>query len=922
MRNISFDGLTKLAEKLGNESVFIVEIDWAGTPVSYADRDVAGIPGRIVEISELDNIVGVTNNDSSEELSITLIDTDGSIKNILDTYDVHQRNVRVYQYFEGLDIADKFLLFAGKLSSPIIWSENKRTVRFTVISQLEDREFGFSAEEGQFPFLPKDLVGKAWPVIFGKVLDVPALRVNKAVTGTTLCGVGIVTGGEAHENFSDTNGCGIGLSLGQAFFQINHLNRVSAAYDAAFEHAQAAAIRAQVNEIRTQAQKSAGGAVAQKSCTVSARSKTVADAESQGQGCNPIRILGGEDFLQNTSIELNIGGGIFRGRMQDDKFHVSSRRFPIDETTVDSIVSAANICVNIGGDNGGIQTLETQVPFVTISNTRGIETIKSEAAFFCSLSDGSATNTNEVMQHRWFEPGTRVSMHSDEPITYIVSITPGTVLAVKAYKQFEGIKKLVNVPNDLWQVQTVTYGSITAVQVVTTKPLSTIPDQGWEDDLYVTFESTIGPNIIDILKYIITNYTNSDLTWDSISFDAVAENLEPFPANFPVLDRRNTIDVLRDIAFQARCALLLNNGVFYIKYLPEEPGIDDTITVSDIYRESVEVTLTSTENLVTKMVVLWRLSWADGNGEKPERIILRHNVKKYGTKEKEFDFFIYNQPDIVLKCATFWLIRNSNTWKQIRFSVPLTKLQLETFDTVSLDLPNYVASSAIKAIVQKANYNSDTYQIDMECWVPVKAGTMDKYKFAWPSSLTVTDVFPTPEEVAAGFAGGGGIGVGATGELPIGFTDGIESGGTVFVGGPNIIYRAHSDHGDKTPTDAGFTAQTVFPAEVFAEVTNVEKPKLNLQLVYTKYPEMNLADLVPARPTIDIHNTPIGDIKNGAGGVAYLSDVIDSIQDHKIYLKSKVNYVDPADNKGEFEVKFDDDSSDFAAKKAFLKEDE
>ena len=38
------------------------------------------------------------------------------------------------------------------------------------------------------------MVGKAWPMIFGKVMNCPALQVNKAVTGTTLTGVGILSG--------------------------------------------------------------------------------------------------------------------------------------------------------------------------------------------------------------------------------------------------------------------------------------------------------------------------------------------------------------------------------------------------------------------------------------------------------------------------------------------------------------------------------------------------------------------------------------------------------------------------------------------------------------------------------------------------------------------------------------------------------
>jgi len=152
MRNISPTALAKLAEHHGNEPITIIEVDWvADRTASYADRTVGDIPGRIIEVSDLDNVVAVSDNSSSQSIDVTLDDTDGTIKTIFNGADIHKRDARVYQYFHGLDPSDKFLLFSGKVSSPIIWSERDRTVKFTIVSQLEDKEVGFSAEEGQFP---------------------------------------------------------------------------------------------------------------------------------------------------------------------------------------------------------------------------------------------------------------------------------------------------------------------------------------------------------------------------------------------------------------------------------------------------------------------------------------------------------------------------------------------------------------------------------------------------------------------------------------------------------------------------------------------------------------------------------------------------------------------------------------------------
>ena len=85
-------------------------------------------------------------------------------------------------------------------------------------------------------------------------------------------------------------------------------------------------------------------------------------------------------------------------------------------------------------------------------------------------------------------------------------------------------------------------------------------------------------------------------------------------------------------------------------------------------------------------------------------MVLRHNLAMYGLHEKTFNWFIYNQPDIILKCATFWMIRYSTTWKTLKFRTFLNKLNLETLDAVLFDdgSRNYATSGPITAVVKKA----------------------------------------------------------------------------------------------------------------------------------------------------------------------------------------------------------------------------
>ena len=62
-----------------------------GSTAVYADRTIGDIPGRIVEVGELDDAVNLSGSSGSQSLAVTLDDTDGSIKAILDSQDVHKR---------------------------------------------------------------------------------------------------------------------------------------------------------------------------------------------------------------------------------------------------------------------------------------------------------------------------------------------------------------------------------------------------------------------------------------------------------------------------------------------------------------------------------------------------------------------------------------------------------------------------------------------------------------------------------------------------------------------------------------------------------------------------------------------------------------------------------------------------------------
>jgi hypothetical protein len=486
------------------------------------------------------------------------------------------------------------------------------------------------------------------------------------------------------------------------------------------------------------------------------------------------------------------------------------------------------------------------------------------------------------------------------------------------------------VPTDLYTVNSTDYGPITAVEITVDKPLSTIAEQGWEDNMYVTFESDVGPHTCDIIQHIIDNYTN--LTYDATSFTNIRAKLDPFPMNFPILEKKNAITVLQEIAYQARCALWISNGVFFIKYLPEEPDSNDTISQSDIdAEEGIQVELTPTEDLVTKMKVEWRISW---NEDDPDKVILRHNVKKYGTQSEDHFFYCFNQPDIVLKAATFWLVRKANTWKKIRFKTYLQKLNLETFDTVTLNFGahDYVSTGSVKAVVEQATYNSDSQMIDFVCHTPVRSGEMVEYEFFWPSELSVDVEFPASDDVDDGNAGGDGVGTGATGFLPVSLNDPSNWGsGLVLVGGPNVVFTGPADHGESQITDIGFVAQPVLFTNQFAELDVSPNPDPDLSQVYK--PDMELTGLGPMDHDsvgIDIRKTPIIDSDQGEDGPiatfdSFFKTLTQESSDSKLIVdcdESKWANEEHPDGDG-YHFKYDDEADEgeeFGAGTAWLKD--
>lgn len=792
MRNLSATALSQITTKLGGEPLCVVAIYWDSVPLYYCDRgSFPGLQGKIIKLANLDDVVNVSNASNSQSVSITLDDTDGEIKQIYNTRDIHKKKVIIYQWFTQLNFSDKFVIFEGIINSPIVWVEKDRTLSFDVVSKLEDAEIGFSPEEGDFPSINDNLIGKAWPMPFGTCLKIPAVSIDLMGNATLMDSIGL------HDPKLEVDLQNLNLQHG-------------------YTQAYAQALITSGSLLQTNSGRLANG------FTENPDDPDYQQGQSMVQ--NGQKLLGevGKMFTDMTKIRAQITA--------QEKFEKKSvllfngTTFPIGKEATfeigDLIVTGviSPVTGNPRGDSElNITGVTTKKPFMThletgpstlekfiSSDLAGTTEIGTALDFNASLGlvteiDITKTAPPKIIVDSspgfvFVKAGTRIKWVSDLPQRWVAAMLPCAVLGVYAIRDYDGTKLMTAVPSNYYTVSYQNYSSrdgigpgITATIITLKQPLSYINDieittaetgtglisttetsitgqhltetvtkgkyfslisstfsSGWEDQVYVDLISPVGPNTADILSYLIATYSGvpyptAPFTCDPTTFNLVRSQLDAFPMHFCLFERKNLFEVLKEIAFQARCAIWLKEDVFYLLYLVPQATPVDTITLADIQEDTLELHHTSTEELVTKFVANYKIFYgpptgfaASDIGTKDDKIILRANMAKYGLHEQSYNYYAYTNTVLVDLSSTFWIIRKSNTWKLIQFKTPLHKLKLETFDSVTIDLQS-VADEPVVGIVQSANLDTDAMEITFNIWVPVRLGEMTVYPGANPT---------------------------------------------------------------------------------------------------------------------------------------------------------------------------------------------
>jgi hypothetical protein len=789
MRIVPPETLAYLQKNLGTEPILIIGIEWTegSQEILYSDQRINGADypyPTLIQISGFDTALMVSGAGDSQSIDVTLDDVDGKLKNIFNNYDIHKRTAKVYHYFRGLNLENKFLVFQGEINSPVTWHEGGRNLSFTILTHTEDAEVAFSMEEGDFPKVPEEALGEVWPLVFGQVCNMQAIKVRAPRRS-------YLTSGEGWHDFTiEPRLCQVRYVQCPtvAIGQVEKLTPVDGGYAAEKEWEYGPDL----------------------DC-VDDRFEAICNLLSQLEQelvyeHNPINIRGGDSFPQNEYVTLNVNGARLRGKFSGTYFNVEDREHPkYAEWEHIPCTPVRDHAYGVEKSNWNEDWVETATGSAWYHDQDPIETLedcKPENAIWRRIPVGGSSESWEKYENMesagffWAPAGTEVFLEGEAEVLYVVSLIPGTVDSVAAYRAMpSGRNLLMEIPTEYYTTYETDYDGYQVVEIGLEKKLS-LYDPDWADDIYVSFTSDVGPNPVDIIEWLLNKYTA--LTFDTVTFNDVKAKLANYPCNFYVKERMNILALIRDIAYQSRCATYIRNGVVYIKYLSEEPTPVRTITESDIVTGTFSISITETENIITKHIIDWRKTGAavEESNRTDLKIILKHNVPKYGISEAGWNYYTQNTFDTVLKSATFWLIRQSHTWKYVEFSTPLKHLDLDLFDCITLDVKQF-SSAPVKVIIESAAYEPESNTIRFKCWTPILSGTDEVYLWAWPALQDALKQFPLPEEIDQANSG---YAFDVT--PPIGH---ILRSGYVDSGGARIIITS----GDQNPSDLDDVLPTI-----------------------------------------------------------------------------------------------------------------
>ncbi len=738
-----------LAKKHGLDPTMFIGVRWDDDDeYFYSSHEFPGARKQIVNISGLETTQVLNGTGASQSVTVTLSDTDGHMREILDTVDIHKRPAKVYLGFDGVPIGQSVTLIEGEINSDMKWDDRARTLTFTILNKIEGRLFGFAMEDGQFVQVNEQDRAKPWPFRFGETCAYPAVQVRNGTAGILRFGQGVLDptldakicqakqiscpliestlGPDVPQEIQD-GADPVTYAKQDYESNVDEFGQIDGGSGTDYFFGTKTAYSSPDGSINPDGYNNNRPLVRDRECErnkYETLCQLLRDRANQLTYVNgTLDILGGSDFPQGVETNIRIGDVEYTGTFSGDIYTITStNRLDAPTENVD--------CTQVGPLTEGYRQANEADPGSLEACAEPSENIELRVV-------GGAGEAWRLLgdmaesEFIWLPSGSDVYLNDVSTRVHVVSLVPGTVTGIYAYRTFGANRQLTELPTDYYEVVETDYGDYTAVEIHLQRDLSAYPDENWDDQLYVHFDSDVGPNPAAVIQWIIENFT--DFTVDAASFASVTTALANYPCNYYHARKESVLTTLNRLAYEARCALIITDNVVKIKYLSDEPDTDKTFTQADLVAGSFSFNHTGTEDLITSQDVTWQPRGVDILEARSvlRRLTVERNVQKYGYFGSTRIYESINNETQALKTATFWSIRDSNTWRRVRFQTTLEHMDLELFDTITLNIPQF---PNVKTVVEQMTVNPDNGVIEFECWTPVLSGTTDTYFFAWPAN--------------------------------------------------------------------------------------------------------------------------------------------------------------------------------------------
>ena len=717
MRDVS-SLTTEIGTNLGTEPINILKVEWAAGTVFYSDKTMgsgttaATALGLIKSLGSLSSQLDSINQAHNNSITVTLLGgsltSAGGLLPHLAVENFYKIPCTLMQAYDsdGLGtISATVDILKGYIQSPITWSESTNTITFTVSTTIEEKFIGYTPKKEDYKYASSDLGDRTWPLCFGKVLRVPAVKVTNTLQGSTL------------EDFTSD------------------------------------------------------------------------ELESSASGVT-IKVDNGKDFEQGTTLSLVIDGLDFDGSFSNDTLTLESPLLP----KFTSVSWAARSTTDLGKDSYRYAWI-AQADYDAGVRLQGLWCIRGTRINFCVSQKGTRTiwryaweakldntdtditeasafgfadwgwrdvgmlgpsviaSTQVKAQTNWQIPsGSKVFISGEETsVAYIANIDSSAasdVVEVMGYRQINGRRQLVSIPNSYYTVEK-TYDPTAELDssvydtsderaliptvvlaIVFDNDLSFYRHEQWEDDVFVSFQSKTDGNVAAVIDFLLTNY--SDMTLDATSKTDADLVLVNHDLGFAITSKENTLATCRELAFQSGYGLYVDYDTVYLKPILgdlETSGLT-ALADADINLDTIVVAQTDYFDIQTELKVNYNIDYI----KKPAEKVYEDNKAIYGPIEVQENFWSFNNVALIDEIAPAWLYRFARSWRILSFETYLNSLEIEIFDFITVTLSDDlldIDSGVMTGMVRGISHNTGTGKISIEMWLPVVSGTNTEDTSAW-----------------------------------------------------------------------------------------------------------------------------------------------------------------------------------------------